>query len=253
MQYVYNKTKSKSTSYIAGSVNDPMSVLMSKLTGVSLSRPRLKTAYNIWGPENRYDIDPIFVQRVREGNVPPSRQAALRSSIYKEYFDALPEEEKQIYVRRAEEEHQEALKKVENALKSGPSTDPADRQRCATSLTKTVIFLLTNISMCRVINGLGKFVEPLLELIADHTGWKVSFIAGGPEPARGGRLNTIRYVLNILFNYSVHVLIYVSLSIHSGVTTGSVKMSYGRSERVAIKEYVLPSFARFLTKCYCKY
>lgn len=195
MQYVYNKTKSKSASYIAGSVNDPMSVLMSKLTGVSLTRPRLKTAYNLWGPENRYDIDPIFVQRVREGNVPVSRQAALRSSIYKEYFDALPEEEKQIWISRAEEEHQDALKKVEDALKSGPSTSPADRQRWVASAA-SVIHLLTNIFLCRVINSIGKFVEPILDLIAEHTGWKLSVIAGGPEPAKGGRLNMIRYFIS---------------------------------------------------------
>lgn len=37
-------------------------------------------------------------------------------------------------------------------------------------------------------------MEPMLDLIAEATGWKVSLIAGGPEPALGGRLNTMRYV-----------------------------------------------------------
>lgn len=108
-----------------------MAVLMSKLTGISLHRPRLKTAYNIWGPENRSEVDPIFDQRVREGNVPVARQAALRSSIYKECFEGLPEDQQKAWILRAETEHKEALEKVEGALKSGPSTAPVDRQRWA--------------------------------------------------------------------------------------------------------------------------
>ncbi|KJA15176.1 hypothetical protein HYPSUDRAFT_149496, partial [Hypholoma sublateritium FD-334 SS-4] len=191
LQYVHNKTKNQQAAYSMGSVDDPMAVLMSKLTGISLHRPRLKTAYNLWGPENR-------------------AEAALRSAIYKECFDALPEEQKKAWALRAEAEHNESLRKVEDALKAGPSTSPVDRQK--------------------VINCLPKFIEPLLDLIADHTGWKLSVIAGGPEPADGGRLNVI--------------------SIHSGVTSGSVKMNYGRSERIAYKEHVMTSFGRFLTKCY---
>lgn len=46
----------------------------------------------------------------------------------------------------------------------------------------------------RVIQSLASFVEPILDLIADHTGWKVTLIAGGPEPADAGRLNMIRCV-----------------------------------------------------------
>ena len=99
-----------------------------------------------------------------------------------------------------------------------------------------------------MINCLPKFILPLLDLIADHTGWKVSIIAGGPQPADGGRLNMIGYI--VFLNAIVCKLIYVVLSLHSGVTPGSIKMNYGRSERVAYKEYVMPSFGRFLTKCY---
>ena len=34
------------------------------------------------------------------------------------------------WAERAAKEHQEALQKIEGNLKSGPSTDPADLQRC---------------------------------------------------------------------------------------------------------------------------
>lgn len=38
-------------------------------------------------------------------------------------------------------------------------------------------------------------MQQVLDMIADHTGWKASFICGGPEPADEGRLNIIRYIL----------------------------------------------------------
>ena len=106
-----------------------MAALMAKLTGTSVQKPRLRTAFNLWGPANRCFVDPIFQDRVREGAVPASGHAALRSAIYKELFNELPEEERQEWVKKAEREHQEALTKVNQALKAGASDEPADRQR----------------------------------------------------------------------------------------------------------------------------
>ena len=57
-----------------------------------------------------------------------------------------------------------------------------------------VIILMFAASFRRVIECFPKFVEPILDLIADYTGWKVSLIAGGPQPAAGGRLNMLRCV-----------------------------------------------------------
>lgn len=113
-----------------------MAILMSKLTGVGLQRPRMKTPYNMWGPQNRCFVDPVFAERVKENNVPTKNQAALRSSIYKELFEELPEDERQEWIERAEQEHQQALNKVDSTLKSGPSTAPEDRQRCAAAVCR---------------------------------------------------------------------------------------------------------------------
>ncbi|KJA13205.1 hypothetical protein HYPSUDRAFT_151852, partial [Hypholoma sublateritium FD-334 SS-4] len=174
--------------------SDRMAILAAKLTGNTATKPRLRTAYNLWGPQNC-----CF-------------QAALRSAIYKEMFEELPPNEQREWAEKAEDEHHEALKKIAEPLDTGPSTTPQDRQR--------------------IIECFPQFIEPILDLIADHTGWKLSLIAGGPEPADGGRLGI--------------------LSVHSGTTTGPVKMTFGRSERVAFKELVTPTFARFLKKCYCE-
>jgi len=35
-------------------------------------------------------------------------------------------------------------------------------------------------------------MQPILDKICDATGWKATFLAGGPEPAHDGRLNILR-------------------------------------------------------------
>jgi hypothetical protein len=44
----------------------------------------------------------------------------------------------------------------------------------------------------RCIQGLMKFVQPILDGICAATGWKATLIAGGLELADGGHLNIIR-------------------------------------------------------------
>ena len=106
-----------------------MAILAAQLTGGSLQKPRQKTAYNLWGPANQCFIDPVFNERVKEGNVPAKRQAALRSAIYKELFDELPADERREWVKHSERQHKEALEKFNQTLKSEPSTEAADQQR----------------------------------------------------------------------------------------------------------------------------
>lgn len=128
LAYQYNKNRSQKSKFEFGS-SDPLATLTTKLTGNSVQKPRQKTAYNVWGPLNRCFIDPIFNERVRDGSVPAKQQAALRSSLYKELFEELPEEEQREWIDRAEEEHRAAIQNAANILKSGPSAAVDDRQR----------------------------------------------------------------------------------------------------------------------------
>lgn len=171
-----------------------MAILTAQLTGSSLQKPRQKTAYNLWGPENRAFVDPVFNDRVREGSVPAKRQAALRSAIYKELFDELPDDERQEWTERAEREHMQALKKFNKTLEKIPSTKPEDRQRSVLH-PSSIPNKMINFCFFRIIECLARFVQPILDLLADHSGWKVSLIAGGPEPADGGRLHMLRWAI----------------------------------------------------------
>ena len=41
-------------------------------------------------------------------------------------------------------------------------------------------------------------MQPILDLISEYSGWKLTLLAGGPEPADAGRLNMVRYVFALM-------------------------------------------------------
>lgn len=128
LQYIYTKSRERETMFNKNS-NDALSVLATRLSGVSVAKPRKKTPANLWGPENHALVDPIFKQCVKQGTVPASQQLKLRSAIYKEMFDALPESEQREWQDRADRQHDAQLKAQQDGIKAPPSTAPADRQR----------------------------------------------------------------------------------------------------------------------------
>ncbi|PPQ84920.1 hypothetical protein CVT26_008766 [Gymnopilus dilepis] len=195
------------------SVDDPSRdgayrALLQRLTGVGDSRPWQKTASNVWRRDRRDVIEAEARRRV-----PPQdkkKLASIRQMVASEMFAALSAEEKEKWDKIAKTEHTFAVDKWENEINGPPSTRPVDRQKC--------------------ILGLVTFIQPILDGVAAATGWKCSLIAGGPEPASGGRLTIV--------------------SAHAGVTSGDIKMNFVRAERQKYKDGVLPAFASFLRKCY---
>ncbi|KAM6489701.1 hypothetical protein JOM56_014724 [Amanita muscaria] len=189
---------------------DPYSLLLHKLTGVGVSKPRKKAAYNVWAKTQAELIEEKAKGEVTRSNLKAKDLANICCQIMRRLFHALPPEEQKEWESQAMEDHKNATEEWEKAIKAAPSTRQEDHQLC--------------------IEHLPKFVQPILDLICEHTGWKATLIAGGPEPADGGQLNV--------------------LSIHSGMVLGPVGMNFGRSEREAYKKHVLPVYSHFLKKCY---
>ena len=102
---------------------------------------------------------------------------------------------------------------------------------------------------CRCIQGLTKFVQPILDGICATTGWKATFIAGGPEQADNSHLNAIRWVFFIYF-CGQDGLIFNSSQVFTQVHR---KMTFGCSERAAYKKHILDAYECFLKKCYSAY
>ncbi|PPQ88063.1 hypothetical protein CVT26_007993, partial [Gymnopilus dilepis] len=188
--------------------HNPYRALLFKLTGQQFVRPRAKTACNVWRKTKRAEIEEKVKAKAIETSIGRKGLAALRDRIAKDMFNQLPAEERRRWVIVADQESRKALTIWENEVNSPASTAPEDRQRC--------------------ILGLVRFIQPVLDLVCEATGWKASFTAGGPEPAHGGRLNII--------------------SIHSGKTSGDVALDFGALEREGIRKFFIPMYGRFLKR-----
>ncbi|KAJ3502939.1 hypothetical protein NLJ89_g8658 [Agrocybe chaxingu] len=190
--------------------DNPYRVLLHKLTGKGLTKPRQKSGPNTWRKTHTMEIELETRRRAMQQGVNVKRLAGIREGVAKEMFAALDPFERDEWLERTKEEHDEAIKKWESDVNGPLSTAPEDRQQC--------------------ILGLTQFVQPILDLICEATGWKATLVTGGPEPAYGGRLNMI--------------------SIHSGTTSGDIKMNFGRCEQIRYKKYLVPMYSDFLRKCY---
>ncbi|PPQ84465.1 hypothetical protein CVT26_007395 [Gymnopilus dilepis] len=184
--------------------------LINQLSGKEAGRPRKKTAVNVWRKTQRENIETKVKNLAESKGISKDRWAALRDKIARELFSQLSKETQDKWKAQAEEETKLAVEEYERSLKADPSTKPEDRQRAIQRIVRTT--------------------QPILDTLAKTTGWNFTLLAGGPEPAHGGKLNII--------------------SVHTGITTGDVKMNFGRSERADYKKSIVPIFGRFLKKCF---
>ncbi|KAF9521892.1 hypothetical protein CPB83DRAFT_911605 [Crepidotus variabilis] len=190
--------------------DNPYRILLAQLTSANSLRPRLPVTRNVWRKDARAAIEKETRKRAEEQKISVTRLAPVREKVVRDMFDALSAQEKARHEKKAKDGHEAALKKWDAEMKGPPSKNSADRQRC--------------------IQGLTQFMPPILDGITECTGWNFTLIGGGPEPASEGCLTM--------------------LSIHSGTTSDETKMNFGRAEHVDYEKYFVPTFARFLHKCF---
>lgn len=128
MGYQYNKDRSTPNGEV--SVDDPMTIILAKLTGTSLSKPRQPIPYNLWAKEdvNRDAIDQQFKTQRVHLQTRKRELLTLRTKITKELYDKLPEETKREWRNHAKHAHNENLSDWKGILEGPPSTTPDDRQ-----------------------------------------------------------------------------------------------------------------------------
>ncbi|KAK7028203.1 SERTA domain-containing protein 3 [Paramarasmius palmivorus] len=220
---------------------DPWAVYLAKLSGVPVDRPgRQRSAANVWMKHKQDEIGPQVQEKIKEalakkdteketetgkdsapgkgkgkgkGKATRAGENAfvkVRQTVVSDEFNKLNDKERDQWRQVAEEEHRERVRQWQDSVIAPVSTAPADRQAC--------------------IETLPSFVTPFLEGVAERTGWKVTFIAGGPEPADGGRLNVI--------------------SVNCGVTTGPVPLNFGQALRDEYQGHIVAPFGQFLKQCY---
>jgi hypothetical protein len=111
---------------VESGAKNPYRVLLHQLTGSGNSRPRRKTARNVWCKSHNKLIDEAMRGKPK---VSRNQQAALRDKVSKGLFEKLPQVEREQWEQQAKEEHAEKLAEWEKEQQGEVSTDPADRQR----------------------------------------------------------------------------------------------------------------------------
>jgi hypothetical protein len=108
---------------------NPYRVLLHKLTGVGIQRPRLKSAVNTWRKDQRDDIEREVRCIVLIDGTPRSQLAKLRDSVARGIFEALPVEQQKQWAEQAKDEHEAALEIWKETTTGELSKEPADRQQ----------------------------------------------------------------------------------------------------------------------------
>lgn len=127
MSYQYSKDHGAQNGH--ANLDDPMVMVMAKLTGSSLSKPRLPVPHNLWAKaeSNREAIERLF--EVRKRSASRKEYLSLRSAITRELYGKLPELEKTEWRNKAKEMHTAEVDAWRAALDSPASKEPADRQK----------------------------------------------------------------------------------------------------------------------------
>lgn len=112
---------------------NPYRILLHKLTGTTIQKPRLKSAANVWRKTQRQEIDAAVKEITQRNNTPRNALAATRDKVARDMFSKLSQEEQAQWILQAKEEHDEALARWKQDNEAVCSTTPEDRQRCGFS------------------------------------------------------------------------------------------------------------------------
>lgn len=193
MAYMHGKDH-KPTQGKEPNPDDPMDILVARLTGSALVKPRQSVAYNLWAAANQDLVNKAFDAKYPVLKPPKTEQLKIRAAMKRSLFKKLSQEEQDRWEKTAKDEHQRKLEEWQKIVAGPASQESADRQKYVSFVHS---IRLTDLRS-RCIGRLSGFAQPFLDLICDHTGMKATLLVGGPEPADGGRLNIIRYVISLL-------------------------------------------------------
>ncbi|KAK7017099.1 SERTA domain-containing protein 3 [Paramarasmius palmivorus] len=222
---------------------DALDRLLGKLSGTTQPPRRKVPAFTAWAQAHPEIVEPLIQQRILElevakqqaegdaaGNgmgkkgdsdgekkkgkfIKKGKEAfvAVCQDVVHGAFEKLPPETRKEFGDKARAEATEREEAYKAALRQPPATEPAARQSA--------------------IERVPAFVQPILDGMSAATGWSFTLLAGGPEPADGGRLNII--------------------SSHSAVTAGSpLALNFGAASRTNYKKFIIPIFAQYLQRVY---
>ncbi|SJL18893.1 uncharacterized protein ARMOST_22495 [Armillaria ostoyae] len=191
---------------------NPYTILLHHLTGLSVLKPRKAQAFSLWAKANSDKVLKAWDEQLKSKPVTPGERTAKLNTFKSKLFKKELMEVQMEWAATADEEHKEAMKEYNKKMDTPVSKEPEDMQRCQESLSSVV--------------------QPFIEMIGEVTGCVVTCIIGGPQPADGGHLHVSSYV-----NFFAYTL-------------GTVKQNFVQAERVNYQKYLVPMFGNFLKRCF---
>ncbi|PPQ81301.1 hypothetical protein CVT26_015211 [Gymnopilus dilepis] len=120
--------------------NDIASAVIAHLTGRQQTRPRKKTAVNVWRKTQRHNIEARVKNLMHAQGIVKDRMAAVRDKVAREMFNALPPSVREKWKEEAKRETELDIQEWERFQREGPSTSPADRQMQVDKFAPCCIF-----------------------------------------------------------------------------------------------------------------
>ncbi|KAF9487031.1 hypothetical protein BDN71DRAFT_1594671 [Pleurotus eryngii] len=193
------------------STNDPFAILLSKLSGVGLKPPKRRAAWEHYAKEASDKLKANFEQEFQQSGKPGTQHANARNKFMHDSFDALEPDQKERWAADAKEWHRVQVQ--------------------ATNARDSLIRNMTPSQWQDCLNHLGDLFYPIIDGVNELLDMHVSVLVGGPEPAKGGRLNVI--------------------SLHSGVNLDAIPQNWGDADKEKYK-LVTRSFQEYLATSYMR-
>jgi hypothetical protein len=107
-----------------------MAVLTQRLTGVSVSKPRRRTAFNVWAdnPDNEPVLAAALSEAIAKEKPTTAQMAALRTRITKQTFEKQPAAVQAEFENASHIEHKEAIALWKELTNGKPSEKLEDIQ-----------------------------------------------------------------------------------------------------------------------------
>lgn len=109
--------------------DNPYRILLHKLTGNTIQKPRRQPPVNVWRKTQRKEIDIEAKKITDKDGIPRSKHAAVRDKMARDMYEMLSEEEKVQWIEQATEEYETAMMRWRNDVEGDPSTASEDRQK----------------------------------------------------------------------------------------------------------------------------
>ncbi|PBK83202.1 hypothetical protein ARMGADRAFT_1038007 [Armillaria gallica] len=143
---------------------NPFTVLLHRLAGLSISKPRKPQAFALWVKANAAQVQEAWDQELKKKDIPAGRQAVKLNVFKGKLFKKESDEVQQQWAAMAEEEHDDVMKEYSGKIESPVSKEPTDVQR---------------------------IIQPFIEMLMEVTGCVVTCIVAGPQPADRGHLHVV--------------------------------------------------------------